>query len=300
MASVASGRSLSRAIAPYAFVLPPVIYLGVFMFGPLGRQIWMSLTNTRIINPNAGRYIGLRNFERLFSDSGFYDSLRITALYAAASVVLGVMAGVISALAINQPFRGRAIVRAILLFGWAAPNVATSLIWLWMYNGQSGVFNDIAMALGLERINWLTSAEMALPSILIVTVWQTAPFVMLVILAALQSTPEEVKEAARIDGADRLNVFRNVTLPHILPSVQLVSLLTAVWAIRRFDIIYLLTGGGPLGSTSTLVVKIRQTAFENYELGMASAYGVIGLVLALLVAAVHFIVERKRAQWMAR
>lgn len=300
MASVASGRSLARTIAPYAFVLPPVIYLGVFMFGPLGRQIWMSLTNTRIINPNAGRYIGFRNYERLFSDPGFYESLSITALYAVMSVILGVAAGVISALAIDKPFRGRAIVRAILLFGWAVPNVAASLIWLWMYNGQSGVFNEIVTGLGLDRVNWLTSTEMALPSILIVTVWQTAPFVMLVILAALQSTPEEVREAARIDGADRLNVFRNVTLPHILPSIQLVSLLTAVWAIRRFDIIYLLTGGGPLNSTSTLVVKIRQTAFENYELGMASAYGVIGLILALLVAAVHFLAERRRAQWMAR
>lgn len=300
MASVAKGRGWTRAIAPYAFVLPPAIYLGVFMFGPLGRQIWMSLTNTKIINPNAGRYIGFRNYERLLSDPGFYDALRITAVYAAASVALGVAAGVISALAIDRPFRGRTIVRTILLFGWAVPNVAASLIWLWMYNGQSGVFNDIATALGLDRINWLTSTEMALPSILIVTVWQTAPFVMLVILAALQSTPEEVREAARIDGADRLNVFRNVTLPHILPSVQLVSVLTAVWAIRRFDIIYLLTGGGPLGSTSTLVVTIRQTAFENYELGMASAYGVVGLALALLVAAVHFVAERRRAAWLAR
>lgn len=289
-----------RAMAPYAFILPPVLYLGVFMFGPLGRQIWMSLTNTRIINPNAGRYIGLRNYARLIEDPAFYDSLRITAVYAVASVVLGVAAGVVSALAIDQPFRGRTVVRAVLLFGWAVPNVAASLIWLWMYNGQSGVFNEIATALGLARIEWLTSTATALPSILIVTVWQTAPFVMLVVLAALQSTPEEVREAARIDGADRLNVFRNVTLPHILPSIQLVSLLTAVWAIRRFDIIYLLTGGGPLGSTSTLVVRIRQTAFENYELGMASAYGVVGLVLALLVAGVHFLAERQRTRWMTR
>jgi multiple sugar transport system permease protein len=293
-------RRRAWAVAPYVFVLPAIAYLGVFMFWPLGRQIWMSFTNTRIVNPNGGRLIGLRNYERLIQDPAFYESLRVTAVYALVSVLLGVLLGVVSALAINRPFRGRAVVRAVLLFGWAVPNVATALIWLWMFNGQSGVFNDIAAWLGLGRLAWLTSPELALPSILVVTVWQVAPFVMLVVLAALQSVPEEVREAARVDGADPLSVFRAVTLPHILPAVQLVSLLVAVWSIRRFDIIYLLTGGGPLGSTSTLVVKLRQTAFENYELGMASAYGVVGLVLALLVAAGHYAVEQRRARWAAR
>ncbi|PZP40892.1 MAG: sugar ABC transporter permease [Azospirillum brasilense] len=293
-------RRRAWAIAPYVFVLPAIAYLGVFMFWPLGRQIWMSFTNTRIVNPNGGRLIGLRNYERLIQDPAFYESLRVTAVYALASVLLGVLLGVVSALAIDRPFRGRAVVRAVLLFGWAVPNVATALIWLWMFNGQSGVFNGIAVGLGFDRLAWLTSPELALPSILVVTVWQVAPFVMLVVLAALQSVPEEVREAARVDGADPLSVFRAVTLPHILPAVQLVSLLVAVWSIRRFDIIYLLTGGGPLGSTSTLVVKLRQTAFENYELGMASAYGVVGLVLALLVAAGHYAVEQRRARWAAR
>lgn len=293
-------RRRAWAIAPYVFVLPAIAYLGVFMFWPLGRQIWMSFTNTRIVNPNGGRLIGLRNYERLIQDPAFYESLRVTAVYALASVLLGVLLGVVSALAIDRPFRGRAVVRAVLLFGWAVPNVATALIWLWMFNGQSGVFNGIAVGLGFDRLAWLTSPELALPSILVVTVWQVAPFVMLVVLAALQSVPEEVREAARVDGADPLSVFRAVTLPHILPAVQLVSLLVAVWSIRRFDIIYLLTGGGPLGSTSTLVVKLRQTAFENYELGMASAYGVVGLVLALLVAAGHHAVEQRRARWAAR
>ncbi|WP_046866794.1 carbohydrate ABC transporter permease [Microvirga massiliensis] len=296
----ASKLSLGRTIAPYAFILPPIAYLGVFMFWPLGRQLWMSLTNTRIINPNAGSFVGLRNYERLIQDPAFYNSLGITAIYTVASVLLGVTLGVIAALAINRPFPGRSFARAVLLFGWAVPNVAAALIWMWMYNGQSGVLNDMAVALGVGRIAWLTSTQMALPSILIVTVWQVAPFVMLVVLAALQSVPDEIREAARIDGADALNVFRSVTLPHIMPSVQLVALLVAVWSIRRFDIIYLLTGGGPLESTSTLVVKIRQVAFENYQLGMASAYGVVGLVLALLVAAVHRLVEQRRLRWMAR
>ena len=213
------GKAGARALAPYAFVLPPLAYLGVFMFWPLGHQIWMSFTNARITNPNRWAFVGLRNYERLLDDPAFYASLAVTAVYTAGSVVLGVGLGLVTALAIDRPFPGRSIVRCVLLFGWAVPNVAAALIWLWMFNGQSGVLNDSAVALGLGRHEWLTSTQWALPSVLAVTVWQVAPFVMLVVLAALQSVPGEVREAARIDGADALNVFRTVTLPHIAPAV---------------------------------------------------------------------------------
>jgi multiple sugar transport system permease protein len=294
-----SREQLARLL-PYAFVLPPAIYLAVFMFWPLGRQIWLSLTRTRLANPNRSEFIGFRNYERLFSDPEFYNVLYVTLTYTAFAVILGVAVGLVAALALNRPFRGRTIVRAILLFGWAVPNVAAALIWLWMFNERSGVLNRIVTGLGLDRVSWLTSTEMALPSLVLVTVWQVAPFVMLVMLAALQSVPQEVREAARVDGADKMNVFRAVTLPHIMPMLQLVSLLVAVWSIRRFDIIFLLTGGGPIGSTSTLIVKLRQVAFENHDLGLASAYGVIGLILALSVAAVHALFNRRRQKASAQ
>ncbi|PRX04022.1 UNVERIFIED_ORG: carbohydrate ABC transporter membrane protein 1 (CUT1 family) [Martelella mediterranea] len=292
-------KSITRLTA-YGFILPPMIYLVVFMFWPLARQMYMSLTKTRIINPNHGRFIGLGNYERLLGDPSFFQSIRVTLIYAALAVIFGVSLGVISALAIDRPFRGRAIARGILLFGWAVPNVAASLIWLWMYNDRSGIFNRITEELGLGRFAWLTSTDLALASVLAVTVWQVAPFVMLVVLAALQSVPGEVREAAAIDGADGLSSFRMVTLPHIRPAIQLAALLVCVWSIRRFDIIYLLTGGGPVGSTSTLVVKIKQVAFENQQLGLASAYGAVGLVLALAIAGIHYFFEQRRMKWMSR
>ncbi len=299
-ASGLRSRSGLVKLLPYAFILPPMIYLMVFMFWPLSRQMYMSLTNTRIVNPNRGRFIGLGNYERLIEDPAFYVSLKATLVYTVLTVIIGVALGVVAALAIDRPFKGRAVARAILLFGWAVPGVAASLIWLWMYNERSGVFNRITELLGLGRFSWLTSTDYALGSVLAVTVWQVAPFVMLVVLAALQSVPQEVREAARIDGADGISTFRAVTLPHIRPSIQLAALLVAVWSIRRFDIIYLLTGGGPLGSTSTLVVKLRQTAFEGHELGMASAYGAVGLALALMVAAIHYTAEQRRMKRMSR
>ncbi|MET3601666.1 carbohydrate ABC transporter permease [Martelella mangrovi] len=292
-------KSITRLTA-YGFILPPMIYLVVFMFWPLARQMYMSLTKTRIINPNHGRFIGLGNYERLLGDPSFFQSIRVTLIYAALAVIFGVSLGVISALAIDRPFRGRAIARGILLFGWAVPNVAASLIWLWMYNDRSGIFNRITETLGLGRFAWLTSTDLALASVLAVTVWQVAPFVMLVVLAALQSVPGEVREAAAIDGADGLSSFRMVSLPHIRPAIQLAALLVCVWSIRRFDIIYLLTGGGPVGSTSTLVVKIKQVAFENQQLGLASAYGAVGLVLALAIAGIHYFFEQRRMKWMSR
>ncbi len=283
-----------KALVPYMFVIPPALYLLVFMFWPLGRQIYLSFTKTRLANPNRSSFIGVDNYERLLNNADFYSTIKITLIYSVSAVVIGVAVGLIAALALNRPFPGRTLIRGILLFGWAVPNVAAALIWLWIFNERSGVLNTIVTALGFDRISWLTSTEMALPSILLVTVWQVAPFVMLVMLAALQSVPEEVKEAALVDGADKLSIFRAVTLPHIMPLLQLVSLLVMVWSIRRFDIIYLLTGGGPVGSTSTLIVKLRQVAFENHDLGMASAYGVVGLLLALSVAIIHALFNRRR------
>jgi multiple sugar transport system permease protein len=289
-----------EAWLPYAFVALPLGYLALFMFWPLISQMLMSLTDAQLMNPNGGSFIGLDNYRELTSDPQFYTTLRVTIVYTLLSVLFGVALGSVAAIAIDRPFPGRAVVRAVLLFGWAVPNVAAVLIWLWILNGPSGVLNDITQMLGLGRLQWINSLDLALASIVLVTVWQVAPFVMLVVLAALQSVPNEVREAARIDGADALNVFRNVTLPHIMPTIQLVALIVAVWSIRRFDVIYLMTGGGPLGSTSTLVVQLRQTAFEGYDIGLASAYGAVGLVLALFVALLHFLAERRRARIMAQ
>ncbi|MEZ0490819.1 carbohydrate ABC transporter permease [Kineococcus sp. TBRC 1896] len=286
-------RHRGGGAVPYLFIFPPLAFLTVFMFGPLVQQVWISFTNTRLLNPTGGRFVGLENYVRLFTGDALIHSLWVTVSYTAGTVVFGVGIGLVAALAITRPFRGRAVVRGVLLFGWAVPNVAASLIWLWMFNENSGILNRVLSWFGVDAVPWLTSTTWAPVSILLVTVWQVAPFVMLVLLAALQSVPEEVREAARVDGADALSVYRVVTLPHIMPTLRLVSVLMAVWTIRRFEIIYLLTGGGPLDSTSTLVVSLRQTAFEDRDLGGAGAYGVVGLVLALVIAAVQLVLERR-------
>lgn len=277
-----TSRAARRARAtPYLFLALPMVFLGLIVFFPLAQEIWISFTDASIARPTGGDFIGLENYREVLASPALANALWVTLVYTVAVVLVSVALGVVTA-------------RAILLFGWAVPNVAAALIWVWMYNQNSGVLNSFLSGVGAPSVGWLTSTDIALWSVVLTTVWQASPFVMLITLAALQGVPAELREAARVDGADALNVFRTATLPHIRPAIALGVLLTAVWTIRRFEIIYLLTGGGPLNSTSTLVVSLRRAAFEDYDLGAAATYGVIGLVLSLIVTAVYYVAEGRR------
>jgi multiple sugar transport system permease protein len=286
-------RRMARFSAPYLFVAVPLVYMTVVVFYPAAREVWLSFTNAKLSRPNGGHVVGLDNYTKVFGGELLWTSLLTTAVYVVGVVVGCLVLGTLAALAVDRPFRGRAVVRGILAFGWAVPPVATSLIWSWIFNSQTGVLNRITSALGLGRHDWLSSQDLALPSVIVATIWQYTPFVMLVVLAALQSVPPEVREASHVDGADALSRFRAVTLPHIVPSIRLAALLLVVWSMRLFEIIYLLTGGGPLDRTSTLVVSLERQAFENYDLGGAATYGVIGLAISLAVTVVYFLVERR-------
>ena len=288
-------RRSARSWAPYAFVGVPLLYMAVMVFYPALREVWVSFTNAKLINPTGGRPVGVDNYVELLAGGRLWGSLLTSLVYVVGVVTGCLVLGTIAAVAVDRPFRGRSAVRGVLAYGWAVPPVATSLAWAWMYNAQTGVLNRLAEAVGIGSRHWLASPDLALPSVILATVWQYSPFAMLVILAALQSVPSEVREAARIDGADAVSRFRAVTLPHILPAVRLVALLLAVWSMRLFEIIFLLTGGGPVDRTSTLVVSLERAAFEDYDLGTAAAYGVVGLVVSLVLTVVYFSVERRSA-----
>jgi multiple sugar transport system permease protein len=170
-----------------------------------------------------------------------------------------------------------------------------------MYNGQYGIFTIAQKALGLAsgNENWLDSESYALPAVLIATVWQIFPFSSVVILAALQSVPAEIKEAAVVDGADPLNIFKTVTWPTIAPTIGLISLFSTIWSLRRFDLIWILTGGGPLGATNTLVTELYREGFVYRSLGTAAAIGMIGLFIASLITLIYY-AATQRAEANAR
>lgn len=273
-----------------------MLYLAAFMLYPLLRGVQLSFTETRLINPTGGSYVGLENYAALLSSDRFWNSITVTVIYTATVVVFSLLLGTLTAALINRPFWARGPVRAILLFPYATPTVAVALVFVWIYNQSGGVFNQAIGLAGFDPVGWLEDPQFGMFSVVLATVWKVFPFVMLVMLAALQSVPEELYEATRIDGADGLSTFRAIVLPHLMPTIRVVALLMTIWSIRRFEIIWLLTGGGPVSRTNTLVINIYQEAFNQQQLGRAAAIGMLGVVLSLVVTVVFFIVERRAAQ----
>ncbi len=279
---------------PYFFLAPAIIYVIIFQMVPLVQEIRLSFTQTSLLNPDNGVWVGLANYISIFTSSDFRHTLLVTLIYLVVCVVGAVGVGLVAALLLNGNFRGRGVARALITVPWAAPGVATALIVTWMLNAQYGIVNHILDAIGIHLPGGLIldSQAYALPAILATTVWQLFPFSAVVLLSALQSVPKEVTEAASMDGANALWVFRVATWPVIRPTVALLATLNAIWSIRRFELIWLMTRGGPLNSTKTLVIDLYSSAFELNDLGKAAAIGIVGVIVALLLVSASLFVSR--------
>jgi multiple sugar transport system permease protein len=261
------------------------VYILVLQALPLLQEIRLSFTKTTLTRPNDSTWVGLDNFIKLFSSEGFQQTLGVTAVYVVACVVGAVGVGLAVALLLDGSYRGRGIARALVTVPWAAPGVAVALIVTWMLNGQYGIATKAMKALGLIAENGvvLQDRTWALPVILLVTTWQIFPFDAVVLLSALQAVPGELKEAVKVDGGGSLWGFRAAVWPSVRATVGLLALLNAIWAIRRFDLIWITTRGGPSGRTKTLVIDLYDSAFMRGDLGSAAAVGVVGIVISLLL-----------------
>jgi multiple sugar transport system permease protein len=279
---------------PYVFIAPAILYLLVFDFLPLLNELYLSFTSTSLLSPNQHKWVGLDNYRELLGSGNFLHAIWITAVYTVACVVLTIGIGLGAALLLDSPFIGRGVARALVTLPWAAPPVAVALIFTWIYNAQYGVFNFAQKLLGFDAFeNWLDTPQRALPAILIATIWQIFPFASVVILSALQGVPKELREAAAIDGAGRFAVFRAVVWPTILPTMMILTLFVTIWSLRRFDLIWLLTQGGPIGATNTLVIELYRKAFVYRDLGAGAAVGMVGLTIALLITMIHYRLNRR-------
>ncbi|MDE2577137.1 MAG: sugar ABC transporter permease [Rhodospirillales bacterium] len=280
---------------PYLFIAPLAAYLLALQFYPLLQELYLSFTTTSLLDPQHPDFIGLDNYRQLVEAPDFRAVLLVTAVYTVACVVLAIALGLAAAVLLDHPFSGRGLARALVTIPWATPPVAVALIFTWIYNAQYGVFNVALRALHLAagQTNWLDSPALALPAILLTTIWQIFPFATVVILAALQGVSAELREAAIIDGADRLSVFGAVVWPTIRPSVTLLALFLTIWSIRRFDLIWLMTQGGPVGATDTLVIELYRNGFVYRDLGAAAAVGMVGMAIALAVTLVYFRASRR-------
>ncbi|MEO3876252.1 sugar ABC transporter permease [Nonomuraea sp. B12E4] len=281
------GSPLGSKWTPYFFLVPAALFILVFQVVPLAQEIFLSFTRTSLLNPARSTWVGLDNFTRIFGDEDFRRTLLITLVYVVVCVVAAVGAGLAVALLLNKGFRGRGLARALVTIPWAAPGIAVALIAIWMLNPDYGIVNRFldAVGLGVPGGAILDSPRYALPAVLATTIWQLFPFTSVVLLSALQSVPPHLTEAATMDGAGRWWTFRAVTWQAIKPTVGLLALLMTIWSLRRFELIWLMTKGGPVGATETLVIDLYSQAFDSKQLGSAAAVGMVGVLISLIVIA---------------
>ena len=279
-AAVRARRSFRRPwMTAYAFISPNLVLFSAFSFFPLLYAFYISFHDWSLIGD--AEYAGLANYRRLLGDTQFWHALLNTAAYALASVPTTMAGGLLLAMALNRQLPGRVFLRSVYFLPVVVSAVATGIIAAWLFNEHYGVINSLVVRLGGDRIPWLSSPNWALPSLVLATLWVRVGFCMVVYLAALQSIPALYYEAAAMDGASPFRQFRKITLPLLRPATFLLLVLSVIHSFQVFDLIYVMTGGGPGFSTTMLVQYIYQSAFTTSEMGYASAIGVVLYAIVL-------------------
>ncbi|MDX2003833.1 MAG: sugar ABC transporter permease [Meiothermus sp.] len=292
-----SNRLLSgegRAVVPWWLFLPSIIPILMFSVLPLLQGIYLGFTDYQLGDESA-RFVGLANFEKMLSDDHFWASFRIGFIWTFWTTLGTLVLGMILAMLLNAklPFQGLA--RVLVLIPWAIPPVIKGLMWRMVYHPTAGFLNQWLLAAGLisAPINVLGDFTWALPAVIVVGIWAGLPQATVVFLAGLQSIPDELKEAAMLDGAGSWNVFRHVTLPLMMPVIVATAALELMWNFNSFGLVYVLTEGGPAGTTKLPMLLAYEEAFSFGNIAYASA---LGLMLVLIVGVlVYFIVRNQYA-----
>lgn len=267
---------------PYLLLLPSLVAFAVLLLYPIAQAVALSFRYYVLTRPERGTpFVGLANYADALGRPEVWQSLGRAAVYTAGTVGSSVLIGLVTALALHQRFWGRAFFRAALIVPWVVPQVVTALIWVWMLDRQFGIINYLLLGFGPARepIGWLTDTAWAMPSVIAVGSWKEYPVATLMLLAGLQNIPSEYYEAAAIDGANAWRRFRDITLPGLAPVAGILVLLQVIWSFKSFAYVYLMTQGGPARTTETVVVHVYLQAFRNFNFGLASAIGVLMIVI---------------------
>jgi multiple sugar transport system permease protein len=274
----------ARAAEPYLYTLPAVLLICAVMLMPLLIGLTYAFHDVQLLDPTSGGFVGLEHFRELNADPAFWNALRNTVTWTAASVSMQFGLGLILALLLNRPFPGRSLVQMLVFLPWAIPSFLSGLNWAWLFNPVVGPLPHWLKALGwmADADNLLSHPRHALWGPIIANVWWGIPFFAITLLAALQSIPADIYEAAAIDGAGPWIRFRRITLPFLAPTIAITILLRTVWIANFADLIVIMTKGGPADSTQILASYIFTQAFQRLDFGYASA--VAAVLLALLLA----------------
>jgi ABC-type sugar transport system permease subunit len=273
------------------FVLPQLALFSVFMFFPLGYALYISFHNWDMVGEPD--FVGAANFVRLAHDPVFWFALRNTLVYVTGTVPLSIGAGLLLANALNRPMRGRGFFRSVFFLPVVVSAVVTALAATWVFNDNYGLLNRLLIFLGAAPVNWLSSPRWAMISLILTTIWLRLGFCMTIYLAALQTIPSTLYEAARIDGASKLQLFFTVTIPMLRPTTLFLTIMCVIYSFHVFDLIFVMTGGGPGYSTIVLVQYIYNTAFLTSEMGYACAIGMALFALILTFTIARWLMSRR-------
>jgi len=282
----------------WLLTIPALLILLLIYAYPIISAFVMSLFTENLSTNLEPTFTGFSNFSRMAQDGRFWQSLWNTAIFTVFSLVAELVLGMIIALALNQAFRGRGWVRTIAILPWALPTALIALAWRWIFNGEFGVWNDILLRLQIisDPVNWLGDPNWAMVGVIAADVWKTTSFVAILLLAGLQAIPQDLYEAHAIDGASPWQSFRQITLPLIAPQILIAMLFRFAQAFGIFDLIQVMTGGGPGGATETVSLYIYATVMRYLDFGYGAALVVVTfLVLIAVVALAGLYLTRLRA-----
>ena len=286
----------SYAVLGAFLIAPAVLVFSAVIVYPLVSAIYLSLFS--IYTPTLeGEWVGLANYLDLLARGEFWSSLRTNVIWTVGTLVLQVVFGVGMAVLLHQNLIFRSLARSLVLFPYFVSTVVAILVWRWLFNDLYGILNHFLLLAGLADmpVDWLGSMPNALLSVILVGAWKYFPFVVIATLARLQTIPDHLYEAARIDGAGPVARFTDITLPQLRDVLVVVVMLRAIWDFKEFDLIFLLTGGGPVTSTQTLPLLVYKEAFALNRMGMASAYAVVMMAIMLVFMILYIRRTRQEA-----
>lgn len=278
-------------VVGYLFVAPLIIGLLIFTYGPVLAAFALSFTKGDYIS--IPRWIGLGNYQTLLKEDLFWISMHNTLYYVIGVVPAGLLLSLLLALAMNQKLRGIVFFRSIFFLPTITSSVAISLMWLWIYNPEFGVLNFLLKQIGIKGPTWLASSTWAMPAVIIMSIWRGLGYNMLIYLAGLQGIPEVYYEAAEIDGADAWAKFRHITLPLLSPTTFMLLILSLIGAFQVFEYTYVMTGGGPVYATLTIVLHIYNNAFRSFQMGYASALAYVLFFILLSLTLVQLQLQKR-------
>lgn len=281
----------------YTFLLPAGLFLLFFLIYPIIFNFNLSIRDVNISNLIHGerKVVGITNYITVLKDPIFMKALINSILFTLGTILLSTSIGFAFALFFNKSFPGHKWMRSVLLIAWMTPIIIIGTIFKWMLSGENGVFNDILMNIGIlsEPIYWLTDTKTALLSVTLTNIWISIPFSMVIILSGLQALPEDVYEAARIDGANKVRQFFYITLPMMKSTLLVLLMLGVIFTFKVFDLIYIMTAGGPSDATQVIPFLAYQLSFGMYRFGEGAALSNISFILIGLLALVYLYFTRK-------